>query len=148
MEAHRFFFETTAPAQDKPRLFSELRAFGIVERWSPAVANEIELILEEWWTNLLNYAFPAQPAPFVSVQIISTEHNAEMEIQDNGVAFNPAARPDPDLNCPIEQRPIGGLGIYMMKKLSASMECMRSGGHNVVRIRKDLLHPVLRASES
>jgi anti-sigma regulatory factor (Ser/Thr protein kinase) len=148
VEAHRFFFESNAPAQDKSRLFTELRAFGTTAQWSPAIANEIELILEEWWSNLLNYAFEVQSAPWVSVTIVTNGARAEIEIQDNGVPFDPTACPDPDLNRPIELRTIGGLGIYMMKKLSTSMISERRGERNILRIEKDVLIPVLGAAKA
>lgn len=119
-----------------------------MSQWAPAIANEIELLLEEWWTNLLTYAFVEQSSPFVSIQIIVRGPAGEIEIQDNGIPFDPTARPDPDLNCPIEQRPIGGLGIYMMKKLSSSMVYDRREHRNVLRLLKDLSHPVLGGSSS
>jgi anti-sigma regulatory factor (Ser/Thr protein kinase) len=141
--ANPFTFESTDPSRDKTRFFSELRAFGQTCGWSQPIANEIELVLEEWWTNLINYAFTQTDNPVVNIEIISGGSLARIQVTDNGIPFDPAARPDPDLSLPIEERPIGGLGIYMMKKLSNSLKSERSGDRNILRIDKDLNHPVL-----
>jgi anti-sigma regulatory factor (Ser/Thr protein kinase) len=138
-----FRFDSTDPWRDRARFFSELRAFGQLSGWSQPIANEIELILEEWWTNLINYAFTETNKPLVNVEITSTTAFAHIQVTDNGVPFDPAARSDPDLSLPVEERPIGGLGVFMMKKLSAKFKSERQGGRNVLRIEKDLTRPVL-----
>jgi hypothetical protein len=57
-------------------------------------------------------------------------------------------RPDPDLTLPVEERPIGGLGIYMIKKLSNKMLSERRNGRNVLVIEKDLTRPVLGSAKN
>ena len=123
--------------------FCYLDAFGQLSGWSHPIANEIELILEEWWTNLINYAFTSTQSPLVNVEIRSAAALAHIQVTDNGVPFDPAARSDPDLSVPVEERPIGGLGIYMMKKLSTNFKSERQSGCNVLRIEKNLTSPVL-----
>jgi anti-sigma regulatory factor (Ser/Thr protein kinase) len=145
--ADRLTFETTDPTRDKSRFFTELRAFGTRARWSTEITNEIELLLEEWWANLLNYAFTETAHPKVQVEIRSTAQTASIVVRDNGIEFDPVARPDPDLSIPVEERPIGGLGIYMIKKLSKSLSSQRRYGENILRIEKDLTTPVLGASK-
>ncbi len=145
MAEKTFRFESSDPARDRARFFSELRAFGESCDWSQPISNEIQLILEEWWTNLVSYAFAKSAQPSVIVEITSTEGEARIQVTDNGIPFDPAARTDPDLHLPVEERPIGGLGIYMMKKLSKSLRSGRDGERNVLRIAKDLTSPVLRA---
>ena len=141
--ANPFRFDSTDPSGDKALFFSELRAFGQSSGWPQSIANEIELILEEWWTNLISYAFTETNEPVVKVEIGSTAQLAQIQVTDNGIAFDPAARPDPDFSLPVEERPIGGLGIYMMKKLSNGLKSERRGDRNILRIEKDVVHPVL-----
>ena len=145
MRANPFRFDSTDLSRDRARFFSELRAFGQRSGWSQPIVNEIELILEEWWTNLTNYAFTEKDQPVVQVEITSSAALANIQVTDSGVSFDPAARPDPDLSVPAEERPIGGLGIYMMKKLSTQLKSERLNGRNVLRIEKDLTRPVLGA---
>jgi serine/threonine-protein kinase RsbW len=140
---HAFRFDSSDPARDRTRFFSELRAFGQSCGWSQPIANEIELILEEWWTNLISYAFAGNVHPLAKVEITSAQDIARIQIMDNGVAFDPAARADPDLTLSPEERPIGGLGIYLMKKLSNSLKSERKDDRNILQIEKDLNHPVL-----
>ena len=143
----RFAFQTTDPASEKPRFFSELRTFAQAAQWSPAITNEIELILEEWWANLVNYAFKETSLPKIDIQIRSTTQTATIVVRDNGVPFDPVLRPDPDLSLPVEERPIGGLGIYMIKKLSSKISSERLEKENVLRIEKDLVQRVLGNSK-
>jgi serine/threonine-protein kinase RsbW len=140
---NHFFFESTDPQREKELAFAELRKFAVTAGWSVPISNEVELILEEWWANLLNYAFAGIDHPLVSLRIESNQQSATIEIRDNGIAFDPATYPDPDLSLPLEQRPIGGLGIFMMKRLSNGFVSQRTDEQNILRIRKDLAHPVL-----
>jgi anti-sigma regulatory factor (Ser/Thr protein kinase) len=141
--ADRLLFQTTDPAREKERFFSELRAFADTAHWSAPIENEIELILEEWWANLVNYAFAETSKPRIHIEIDSSAQTANIIVRDNGIAFDPVARADPDFSIPVEQRPIGGLGIYMIKKLSTKISSTRQGAENCLRIEKDLTRPVL-----
>lgn len=136
-------FESKNPAREKELFFSELRRFAENNGWASGIANEVELVLEEWWTNLVNYALAAQVNPLVRVVVRTNSRLVTLEIEDNGTPFDPTLRPDPDLSLPIEERPIGGLGIYMMKKLSHKMVSERRNGRNVLLIEKDLTKPIL-----
>jgi anti-sigma regulatory factor (Ser/Thr protein kinase) len=139
----RFSFTSNNPAADKSHFFDQLRAFSANSGWPAPIANEVELILEEWWTNLVTYALTGRSNPFVSVSIQASRTQTAIEVRDNGDPFDPTARPDPDLTLPIEERPIGGLGIYMMKKLSRRLVHERKADYNILRIEKDLTQPVL-----
>jgi len=138
-----FSFESRNPAGEKERFFSELRQFAVDSGWSPAISNEVELVIEEWWTNLISYGLVGQPHPLIKVCVNTNSRSVILEIEDNGMPFDPTLRPGPDLSLPLEQRPIGGLGIYMIKKLTRQMHSERRAGRNILRIEKDLTRPVL-----
>jgi anti-sigma regulatory factor (Ser/Thr protein kinase) len=59
-------------------------------------------------------------------------------ITDTGIPFNPFDAPPPDLSSNLAERPIGGLGIHLVRSLMNSVEYVREGGENRVRLRKDL----------
>jgi serine/threonine-protein kinase RsbW len=143
--ARTFTFESRNPDADRTRFFGELRDFAASCGWLQAITNEVELILEEWWTNLTHYALASSGDPLVIVQIRSEGDRAFIEVHDNGIPFDPTARPDPDLTLPMEERSVGGLGIYMMKKITRSMRSERRGNFNILRLEKDLAHPSLGA---
>lgn len=144
---HSFSFESSDPAREKETFFARLREFGQGCHWTPPIENEVELILEEWWANLINYALVGNPQPRVAVRIEAQPAEAQIEIQDNGIPFDPTQHPDPDFTLPPEERPIGGLGIYMIKKLSRGLRSERSGQQNILRLEKDLVTPVLGQSK-
>jgi anti-sigma regulatory factor (Ser/Thr protein kinase) len=59
-------------------------------------------------------------------------------IADTGAPFNPLNAPPPDLTSNLVDRPIGGLGIHLVRSLMNSVEYEREGGENRLRLRKDL----------
>lgn len=137
----RFTFDSKG--SEREQFFAELRRFAVENGWLPAIANEVELIFEEWLTNISSYGFTAQPDPKIHIRIQAERDHARLEVSDNGTTFDPTRRKDPDLSIPAEQRPIGGLGIFMMKKLSRNMVYERVGDWNRLVIEKDLVTPVL-----
>jgi anti-sigma regulatory factor (Ser/Thr protein kinase) len=62
-----------------------------------------------------------------------------IEVTDWGIPFDATALPDPDVTRPLEKRPVGGLGIYLIKKMTDEMSYTREDGQNVLRlfIRKE-----------
>ena len=132
---------TFSESQNKEQFAAQLRRFAGENSWLPAITNEVELICEEWLTNIRNYGVTANLQ--IRAGITARNDLAEIEVIDNGIPFDPTRHKDPDLNVPAEQRPIGGLGIFMMKKLSRSMRYERQGEWNRLVIEKDLTKPVL-----
>lgn len=134
---------TFSGIEDDQRFIAQLRQFADENSWSSPITNEVELIFEEWLTNVRNYGLARQPHPEIHVTLRSQGDIAEVEMMDNGIPFNPTQQKDPDITLPAEQRPIGGLGIFMMKKLSQRMRYERIGDWNRLVIEKDLKKPVL-----
>ena len=134
---------TFSGGEDDQRFVAQLRQFAGENSWSSAITNEVELIFEEWLTNVRDYGLTAQPHPEIRVTVWSKADVAEIEVMDNGIPFNPTQQKDPDITLPAEQRPIGGLGIFMMKKLSRSMRYERNDPWNLLVIEKDLRKPIL-----
>jgi serine/threonine-protein kinase RsbW len=137
----RFTFDPKE--QKKEDFFVELRRFAAENQWLPQIANEVELIFEEWLTNVLDYGLRKQGSPQIRITIRAEGGRVQMEIRDNGVAFDPTQQKDPDVHAPAEERPIGGLGIFMMKKLSKAMRYERVEDWNRLLIEKNLLKPIL-----
>jgi anti-sigma regulatory factor (Ser/Thr protein kinase) len=137
----RFTFDS--PNQEKEPFFVQLRRFAAERRWPPGIANEIELIFEEWLTNVQQYGLAGNQNPEIRVVIQEEKDLGHLEVTDNGVAFDPTRQKDPDLRVPVEERTIGGLGIFMIKRLSRSMLYERRDEWNRLVILKDLKTPVL-----
>lgn len=102
---------------------------------------------EELFTNIASYAYgeeggtvrvecgvrPAEPAQGAAAE---PEKELEIRFTDRGIPYDPFSREDPDLTAPIEERPIGGLGIYMVKQFMDGTEYFREDGCNITVIRK------------
>lgn len=97
---------------------------------------ELRLVAEEVLTNIAKYAFEAGVAPAVEVRVSFTEAAAEIEFRDLGRAFDPLAEPLPDLDAPLEQRTLGGLGLTLLRALVEEASYVREGPANVLRLVK------------
>ena len=98
---------------------------------------QIDIALDEIYTNVAKYAYAGDPGE-VTVRLDFTEDITEvkMTISDAGIPYDPLKRPDPDVSLEAEARQIGGLGIYMVKKLMDEVSYEYSGGMNILRMRK------------
>ena len=98
---------------------------------------QIQVAAEEIFINIASYAY----APGTGSAVITAEsdgENAEITFRDRGVPFDPLAREDPDVTLSAEERGIGGLGIYMVKKTMDGVSYRYENGENVLTIRKKL----------
>jgi len=96
--------------------------------------NEVCIAVEEIFMNIVNYAYDQERGD-VSVMIITGEE-IFIKFEDTGRPYNPLKQPEPDLDKSIADRQIGGLGIFMVKKLMDSVEYFRTDGKNVLVIGK------------
>jgi sigma-B regulation protein RsbU (phosphoserine phosphatase) len=99
------------------------------------IINEIEISVEEIFLNIANYAY-GQEGGKVKISI-STENGLKIAFEDNGKPFNPLEQTPPDLEKPAKDREIGGLGIYMVKKIMDRVEYKRSEDRNILVIIKN-----------
>lgn len=98
--------------------------------------HDIIMILDELVTNVIKYAYPGKKGT-CSVKLLYYEENEKVfiEIKDSGVAFDPLSRFDPDVESSIEERGMGGLGIFIVKQLSDSIEYARIQDKNQLVIK-------------
>ena len=100
----------------------------------------LNLALEEAVTNVINYAFPPEEEHSF---LVSADGEAEgtltLEIQDDGVAFDPLNEaPEVDITLGVEERPIGGLGIFLVKQIMDEVSYERVDGKNILTMKKCL----------
>ena len=97
---------------------------------------QVSIAVEELFVNIANYSYAAEDGE-VEIQI---DKDAVLIISliDSGQPFNPLERKDPDVSAPLEERDIGGLGIYMAKQNADKIEYEYKDGKNIVRIYKKL----------
>ena len=112
---------------------------GVLEELNCPVKTQMQLdiALEELFVNIASYAYAPGTGP-ATIQIEPEEHPPAVRITliDKGVPYDPLAKPDPDVTLPAQERQIGGLGIYMVKKSMDGMEYEYRNGQNILMIRK------------
>jgi sigma-B regulation protein RsbU (phosphoserine phosphatase) len=102
--------------------------------YPPNIQNEIEIASEEVFTNIVNYAYGREDGR-VKISVF-TENEVKIKFEDNGQPFNPHEQEAPDLNKPLNEREIGGLGLYLVKKIMDRVEYTREEGKNILIIAK------------
>jgi serine/threonine-protein kinase RsbW len=115
-----------------PRVAAELDAFCARHAIPSRLVHRFNLALEEVLTNIIAHAFPTAGGHEIDVRIACRDRSLQATVSDDGVAFDPLSQPAPDLHVPLEQRPIGGLGIHLFRTLAASATYRRDGDRNVL----------------
>jgi sigma-B regulation protein RsbU (phosphoserine phosphatase) len=124
--------------EETQRMSEYVEQMGEKLELSPSTVMNLQLALEEAITNIILYAYKEQGKD-ISVTFTKTGNELEVVIEDSGVPFDPTAMEDPDhLDATAEERPIGGLGIFLVKKLMDNVSYKREDGKNVLIMKKRL----------
>lgn len=99
---------------------------------------QVRLALEETVTNVILYAYPGEKDKDIRIDLTSESGKLKMAVTDSGIPFNPLEKKDPDLTLPPEERPIGGLGVYLVKQLMTEVTYSRRDGQNIVTMIKNM----------
>ena len=102
----------------------------------PEPQGSIVLAVEEIFVNIAHYAY--QPGSGSAAINITVSEEAVIKFEDTGRAYNPLERPDPDVNLPIMEREIGGLGIFIVKTIMDKVDYMRQDNKNVLILTKKI----------
>jgi anti-sigma regulatory factor (Ser/Thr protein kinase) len=103
----------------------------------------LNLILDELVSNVIKYGYDDTLEHQIRVSVTFDSDLVTVRIEDDGKPFNPLEVPPPKLDLPIEQRPIGGLGVHIVKTMADSLDYRRENGCNVVTMKK-----IIRDSQS
>ena len=99
----------------------------------------IDMAVEEIFVNIAHYAYAAGGGTAeITARTEGDPVEAVIEFRDAGVPYDPLSRPDPDVTLSAEDRRIGGLGIYMVKKSMDEVRYRNEAGRNILTIRKRL----------
>ena len=99
---------------------------------------EVNLIIDELFSNIVSCGFRDNGIHWVTIHISLLEDALHIRVEDDGVPFNPKASQKPDLECPMEERRIGGLGIHLVTELSDKISYYRKGGKNILVLEKKI----------
>ena len=126
-------FKQAAVLENYKHLCSWLH--GICNEWKldKTLTNKLDMCAEEIFANVAFYAYPEEKGD-IEIQLENTGNKIIFEFKDSGTAYNPLEKPDPDINLPPEERPLGGLGIYMVKEMADEISYRREDNKNILTL--------------
>ena len=99
---------------------------------APALAARIHLALEEAVSNVIMYAYPEGTAGNMVLDAVRDGNRLQFTLVDRGKAFDPTTVPEANPEAPLEERPVGGLGIHLVRAIMDSISYSRLDGKNVL----------------
>ena len=106
---------------------------------SPKALIQLSIAVEELFVNIAHYAYnPEVGLTEVRVDVEPDPPQVSITFIDHGVPYDPLAKPDPDVTLSGQERSIGGLGIYMVKKSMDMVHYEYQDGKNILTIQKKL----------
>lgn len=114
------------------RLEVSCRAAGL----EGPVVLELRLVAEEVVTNVAKYGYAPETPAAMEVLLSMGDDAVSLEFHDRGRPFDPLGQPRPDLDAPLEERPVGGLGLVLVRALVEEARYSREGPVNVLRLVK------------
>lgn len=110
------------------------------------VRRSLNVAIDELLANALSHGQTGRDPCSVTVEVELDQERVTVIVTDDGTPFDPFARDAPDTTLPVEERPIGGLGIHLVGQLMDEVSYQRREGHNVVVLVKQLVNPGTQTS--
>lgn len=118
------------------RLAALVVEFGARHRLPATVVSHVNLALDEAVSNIIAHAHDDAGRHDIAVRVALADGALNVELSDDGRAFDPRAAPAPDLDAPLDERPVGGLGIHLLRRLMDEVHYRREGGRNHLSFAK------------
>ena len=105
----------------------------------PKAQMQIDIAIDELFGNIAQYAYNPDIGPAtVRVEVTQSPISVVITFIDHGIPYDPLKTAEPDITLSAEERTIGGLGIFMVKKTIDEITYEYKNGQNILRIRKDI----------
>ena len=120
------------------RLAAFIEEVGEAFALTPDVVFNLNLVIEEAVVNVINYAYPKEEHQ--SIYLSANLHNGSIVfvLTDTGKEFDPTQAPEADITLSAEERPIGGLGIFLIRQIMNEVKYQRIDGKNILTLEKKL----------
>ncbi len=128
--AERIF---TASIENIPQMVAFVAENATAIGVHPRRVMHLELATEEAVTNICSYAYEIPPG-LVSIRVARADDAVRVEFIDNGVPFDPLAADAPDLQADLESREVGGLGIFLIRRLLDEVHYHRRDNRNILSL--------------
>jgi serine/threonine-protein kinase RsbW len=142
MVQKEYSFELKSNLSELDKLCRHLETFGQKTGLSKKFVFEVNLVLDELFTNIISYGFDDDGGEHtIKVTMTPDKDGLCLCIEDDGKPFNPVEFETPDVSCSIEECKIGGLGIHIIRKLMDDICYERCEDKNVLKLKKGLVKP-------
>lgn len=134
-------WEGRAKLEHLYELLEKIDTFYCFDEIDSKKLTALKIAFEEMFVNVTKYAYPKEKdAPkTVTVTLEWLDGEARIQLTDHGIPYNPLCKEDPDLSADVMQRPIGGLGIHMVKKMTDDLQYSCQNGENQITLIKKLI---------
>ena len=129
---------------------AELESLGAIRRFvqetatamgsGPTAVSDVLLAVDEAATNTILHGYQGQPG-LIEVEVGRAGDDLVVRLRDQAAPFDPTQVPPPDLNLPLEQRPVGGMGVYLIQQLmdEVTYSTTPQGGNQLVMVKRGVL---------
>jgi serine/threonine-protein kinase RsbW len=129
---HQEILTITKGLGELPRVIEAVDAFCTGHGVSERDAHSLRLAVEEIVSNVLQHGYGGMPRPVtISLETLPPDR-VRIVVTDRAPTYNPLLRPEVDTTLPLEERPIGGLGVHLVKRLMDATRYERREGQNVL----------------
>ena len=115
-----------------------LRSFSDDRDLDQAASQAAELVLDELLSNIIRYGGVERDSQPIVLELDVVADHLLIRITDAGIPFNPFDRPPPDLDLPLEQREVGGLGIHLVRHFMDEYSYDYRDDRNIVTLKQRL----------
>src|SRR2546427_9045061 len=120
------------------RLSAAVERFGEEHHLSADDIAGVNLVLDEIVINIIAHGYDDEHEHQIHVSLALEGAILTIQVEDDGKPFNPLETPPPNLDLPIDDRPVGGLGIYIVRSTVNEIEHRREGGRNILTMKKTM----------
>ena len=100
------------------------------------ITMQMNLAIEEAVVNVMNYAYPEGTKGYVDITAMSDDECLQFVISDSGKPFDPTTKEEVDTTLPVDERRIGGLGIFLVRRMMDNVKYEYKDGQNILTLRK------------
>lgn len=119
------------------RIVDAIESISLQEEWPPELLFTMNLVIEELGINIMEYAYGGDSGEAFEIIITSEPSELTVDLVDAGPPFNPLTdAPEPDTEAPMLDRPVGGLGIHLVKSMMDEVDYKRECDRNHLRLVK------------
>jgi serine/threonine-protein kinase RsbW len=131
-------FECKNSLSELDKLHHNIKELGKTLGLSKKDIFQIALAMEEVFSNVVSHGYTDKAEHIITIRIWHQNGTLTVRIEDDGIPFNPSEAGTPDLQCPLEERQIGGLGCHLMRCIMDDVAYKRIGDTNVLTMKKTI----------